>query len=667
MADIPQNVIATQETSPIVISWDALEGGSDRYFMVQKTPSSDPGTFYDVSGWMNGPLPYGYEYLTSWNDTSTLFGYHENQGGIRWTYRVISKLTSTGEISDPSNEAIGWIIPAAPEGLVVWSSSSTPPSIVLNWYDFLDNASLDYDLIYKVERSSTIVVTWDVLYEGRKQNPGLNISYTDNTVEMGVAYLYRISARVNVEGTTYGDLSSEISHTIALPAPQNLVVSQGTHLTQIDLSWDAVISDNLYYIVERADTINGTYVGISSDITDIFFNDQSLDENETKFYRVVAHVTNQITVDSVPSNVVSGKTNKTLEWSSASSTYTNKIDLAWELYPGNQYKITRSSTENESVPYPTVIMDWTEIGTFEDTNLNSATLYYYYIEEKLPISGDIVTGDPSGLSGVTIPETPQNVTISQGVYINKIDLSWDAVYGVSISYYVFRSDTIDGAYVIINNELYGQPGLSYSDTSVFEGKQYYYKVMPLSWGTYWCSDPTPVSGYTKLSTPSSVAVSQGDYLNNVNVSWDAITTSAGIVSYQVHRSLTSTGLYSATSGWVTSTGYNDTLVSPATYYYYKVIAKISQVTSDFSSVASGYTTSPIPSGFGAALGQGVSMNEIRIKWQPVLVEGVTYRLHRCNTSTGSYIPITDWISETEYNDKPVAENTMYFYKVQSKI
>ena len=161
------------------------------------------------------------------------------------------------------------------------------------------------------------------------------------------------------------------------------------------------------------------------------------------------------------------------------------------------------------------------------------------------------------------------------------------------------------------------------------------------------------------NAPTSVSASDGDYTNEVSVTWNA---SSGATAYEVWRH-TSNNSGSATKiGDPTSNGYNDTTAVAGTTYYYWVKAVDSENTKSlFSSSDSGYLKCARPTGVSAS--DGTYSDKVRVTWNPS--SGATsYEVWRINPD--NTVPKIADPTGTSYDDTTAVAGTTYYYGVKAK-
>jgi hypothetical protein len=175
---------------------------------------------------------------------------------------------------------------------------------------------------------------------------------------------------------------------------------------------------------------------------------------------------------------------------------------------------------------------------------------------------------------------PQAIQASDGVYTNRVTLSWSAAVG-AFSYKVFRAAGSAPATLVYHTD-----GLEFTDTLVTEGIEYRYQVQTIR-GQYSSALSAEDVGYV-LGKPGGVSASKGTVANQVVVSWQAV---GGAIGYEVWRGTVASTFAASKIGDATATSYADTTAQAGNIYYYWVKAKSSAATSGFSASDLGYAAS----------------------------------------------------------------------------
>ncbi|MDY6845980.1 MAG: hypothetical protein SVP52_02460, partial [Chloroflexota bacterium] len=266
----------------------------------------------------------------------------------------------------------------------------------------------------------------------------------------------------------------------------------------------------------------------------------------------------------------------------------------------------------------------------------------------------------------TQPTAPTGVSASDGDFIDKVRVSWNASSGAT-HYKVYRntSSTTSGS-----TELTGShESISYDDVTATPGTKYFYWVK--------ACNSTGCSGFSNSDLgyvqqipllPTDVVASDGAFTNKVQIAWSLSEQATYYVVFK--NTINSTDDATALEYEPTATFYEDEDVTPEIVYYYWIQACNSAGCSDFSSVDSGYAASTVavpspPSGVSAS--DGTYTDKVRISWAKT-VGAAHYEVYRTVTDSppdNGATPLTDEILVTTYDDYTTEPNQLYFYWVKA--
>ena len=277
--------------------------------------------------------------------------------------------------------------------------------------------------------------------------------------------------------------------------------------------------------------------------------------------------------------------------------------------------------------------------TFNDTGLSAATTYRYRVR-----AAD-AAGNFSGYTAIqnaTTPDTqaPTDPTglSATAVSASQINLSWTgSTDNVAVANY--RVERCQGATCTTFVQVATPTGTTYNDTGLTTATTYRYRVRA-------ADAAGNLSGYTAIqnaATTDTQAPTDPTGLSatavsgtQINLAWTGSTDNVAVANYRVERCQGATCTTFLQVGTPTGTTYNDTGLTTATTYRYRVRA------ADAAGNLSGYTaienaTTPlaqdleppsVPSGLSAT---AVSASQINLAWTAstdnVAVSG--YRVERC--------------------------------------
>jgi hypothetical protein len=177
---------------------------------------------------------------------------------------------------------------------------------------------------------------------------------------------------------------------------------------------------------------------------------------------------------------------------------------------------------------------------------------------------------------------------------------------------------------------------------------YYYKN-DLWW---WTSGLVDTPGVLIASTISST---------QINLSWTNVGNETG---YKIERKFGAGGTYTQIATMATDVGtFNDTTVTPANTYYYRVRATNADGDGVYSPEAN--ATTVLPSAPTALNASTISSTQISLSWTSV-INTTGYKIERGFTPGGPYTQIgTTTTDVVTYNDTTVTPGNTYYYQVRA--
>jgi hypothetical protein len=150
----------------------------------------------------------------------------------------------------------------------------------------------------------------------------------------------------------------------------------------------------------------------------------------------------------------------------------SEINLTWTAPPGTVtgYNVYRGTTSGGESTTP--VATGLAIASYADMNVAPGTSYYYTVAA----TNSAGTGPASAEASAAVPTAPSAPTGLTAVAKSstEIDLSWTAPSGLVSSYNVFRGTSPGGESA--TPVASGLTSVTYADTSVVAGTQYYYEV-----------------------------------------------------------------------------------------------------------------------------------------------------------------------------------------------
>ena len=333
------------------------------------------------------------------------------------------------------------------DGVVVYISGQP---IINNWSDH--GATEDVSSLIALSSTTTYAIRVEYFEDGGLAS--LNLSWSSDQLPKALVP------------------QSALYSGVAPPAPTNLTAAPASG-TQINLAWTDNSSTETGFIIQRKDGTTGTYAqltivppGTTS------YQDTGLLANTTYFYQVLAA---NFVGNSPLSNEASATTPvppATPSDAEPTAVTTNSIAFTWQDNSDNEdkFSIFRRIGDGSYIFIADVPANTT---SFTNTGLQPGTLYDYHIQ-AWNLGGYT---DFAGFTVTTVTTPPASPSATAGN--GQVTLSWTAAPG-AIGYNIYRGTSAGGeaAQPVATNIT----GVTYIDTGLINGPNYYYKITAITTG-----------------------------------------------------------------------------------------------------------------------------------------------------------------------------------------
>ncbi|WP_080055422.1 fibronectin type III domain-containing protein [Spirosoma aerolatum] len=629
----PTGLTATLQNGSVVLSWSNGSGGTATSYRVERSVQGGAYSLYQTVQYSRTP------------------GLTDNgvQGGQQYCYRVqaINGGGSSG-YAGPTCQTIP-LSPTNIKNLIATTVSSS--SIKLNWTPYGKESGIT------IERRKGQSGNFDKIKDWLADSG----EFIDTGLESNTEYCYRI-------GESGHDYSATVCKTTSqsVPTAPARMQAQAIAYNRIDLQWADLSSNESRFEIERA---TGGSTASYTKIADVgpntqTYSDQSVQANTQYCYRVravndagnsgyndpPACTTTPAPPAGIPQNV------------KAVATSTTQISLSWDAVSGaSGYQLERSLNGTDG---------WQQIGpspatatTFVDNGRSPNTRYYYRVR-ALNSAG--APGDYSGVVNAITPDVPPadpaRLTITAFTY-NQVSLQWADLSGNETGFQVDRSP--DGTSWTKIGDV-AQNATTYTDQSVAPQTHYYYRVRAVN--AAGLSNP---SNTVDVTTPVGPPIAAQDLkatatsTTQISLSWSAIPNAVTIV---IERSPDGAGSWNPlTTVAGTTTTYTDNGLTPNTRYYYRIRATNVSGTGPNSNVADALTPDVPPKEPAGLTAKVISTSQINLSWTDQSTNESGFELERATGTNGSFQKIADLpANTTTYEDKALADNTQYCYRVRAK-
>ncbi len=503
---------------------------------------------------------------------------------------------------------------------------------------------------------------------------GSKVSYTDEMVDTGTKYYYKVRAYKTVDDeTVWGAYSNTASVTPTLSAPK--VTLTNNSYNSVTIKWNK-ISGADGYKVTRAESANGTYKTVKTvkDYDIVSYTDTGLTVGKTYYYKVYAY-------RSMDDENVKGAKSEAAGIKAVPGATTVKAEAAG----GTQIKLTWSkvslpSKDSGYIVYQQIGGTWKKIRTCNNkttsytvTGLTAGNKYTFRVVAYVKNSGQVTEGAVSNTLTATPKLLPVEIQSAVSDTYKSVKVTWNASKTADEdTYLVYRATSKSGTYKKVGtvSRSSGTDSYTYTDSGVKIGTKYYYKIVC----TKTVAGKTIKSGYSHSKSvtagPGTTSVSvKTTSSGKLKISWKAVkkSPSKNVDGYVIYRSTSKGGTYKKikTIEKGSTTSYTDSGLSNGKTYYYKVRAYVKV---NGKAVYGGYSSAKskkvIP---GTPSVKAVSTNykTVTVSWKKVGgCDG--YVIYR-KTADGNYkrIKTIKSGSTISYKDGKVKTGTTYYYKVRA--
>lgn len=214
-------------------------------------------------------------------------------------------------------------------------------------------------------------------------------------------------------------------------------------------------------------------------------------------------------------------------------TYTDKVQVSWNAASGATYYQVYRNTSNTTTGASQLTASYVA-SPYVDITATIGTTYYYWVKACNTVGCSGYSSSDSGWRAYTIPIAPIGVGASDGMFTDKVQVSWNVTSGATF-YQVYRNISVStaGATQLSANHA----ASPYDDTSCATGTLFYYWVKACNPGG--CSGFSAVDpgwrAFPIPAAPTGLSASDGLFTDKVSLSWNAVS---GATHYEIHRSVT---------------------------------------------------------------------------------------------------------------------------------
>ncbi|MCG3129040.1 MAG: hypothetical protein CHACPFDD_03949 [Phycisphaerae bacterium] len=161
--------------------------------------------------------------------------------------------------------------------------------------------------------------------------------------------------------------------------------------------------------------------------------------------------------------------------------------------------------------------------------------------------------------------------------------------------------------------------------------------------------------------PASVAASDGEYCDRVEISWSAVF---GATSYTIYRHTSNNSGQASVIGSASNPSFSDATATPDTAYYYWVTVLSPCGVSGFSNSEIGYRTEPLLPPAAVVANDGTHCGLVQVFWTPS-AGASQYQLFRNTSDVSAGAALLTTTGATQFDDQSAAPNRTYWYWVKA--
>ncbi len=487
-------------------------------------------------------------------------------------------------------------------------------------------------------------------------------SYDAKGLTGNTKYWFRVRAKNNAGYSLYTNTDSAVTYPAPV-APSALQILSVTS-SSFNLIWNDNSNSETGYVIERATSATGPFtpadsvnanintrtLGSLSANTRYFIRVKTKDAYGYSSYSNVADTTTLPNPPFAPSNLTAST------WSSSA------IQLNWNDNANNEEKFFIEMSLSPSSGFAVVDSVLTNVTTYQKTNLNAGTYYYFRI--RAYNRGGYSSYAPSvmGITNPSVPAVPTNLAVANAQH-DWVQLTWVDNSGNETGFALQRSVGTSGSFATIRN--YPAGTTTGYDSSVISGTSYSYRVYATNTAG---SSPhsNTVSFVVPLPVPAAplALTSTAASHHTINLAW---TDAATVTRYIIERSTGSSSVYSAidsVSG--TARTFSNTGLSSATSYTYRVRSYTASSGYSAYSLTASATTPVAPAGLplppNSLQATAVDPSTVTLTWRDSSSDESKFYIER--RSTGSFVVIDSVNANiTTYNNLNMPEGTTFTYRV----
>jgi titin len=636
-------VVDSKSYGDITLSMNDLNANTSITIFIEK--SVNGGAYSVVGSFSSQPSQPNPTYIATGLAASTPY-----------CFRARAR-NSAGVYSEYSQEACA-TTNALPVPLGLVATETGPNSVRLNWTSY---GGKDSGVKVAIERSTgsggpfVQIGTADGEYG----------TYTDNNgLSPATQYCYRIRGIWGAAGNSgYSNTACATTRQTAPAAPSGLIAQSLDPTFQIQLNWIDGSGNETGFVIERGtDGVNfSQIVTVGANVTQ--YNNTGLPASTRYFYRVrafnnvgssgytnVADATTNASPPTAPGNL------------SVITASESQLNLSWTDNSGNEsgFEIERSQ---DGTNFSKIADAEANATSYPSNGLSPNTQYWYRVRAKNNGGNSGYSNVASAATRDVAPNAPQNLSVTP-ITNKQIDLSWTDItgtFGLETGYEVERSS--DGtAFAKIADVAANQT--TYQSTGLNTLTKYWYRIRAKNAIGY-----SPYSNVAETTTFDVPPVSPTDLTattassSQINLVWKDNSSNESV--FDIERSTDGTSFSKVGEAVANSSAFQNTGLTPATKYWYRVRSRNSQGASDPTNVATATTRDVIPNNPSDLVASVIDYFSVKLNWSDNSGNERNFTIER--STDGSNFVYVDSVGRniTTFSNKGLKDQTTYYFRIRA--
>jgi hypothetical protein len=339
----------------------------------------------------------------------------------------------------------------------------------------------------------------------------------------------------------------------------------------------------------------------------------------------------------------------------------SRIDLTWTDNSTNETGFIIARKTGSGGTYEAVGGVLANVTSYQNTGLNSHTIYYYYVVAYNSSGSSSPSNEVHATTLYGPPVAPSNLGAIV-ISASQINLSWTDNSSFETGVKIERKTGSTGTWAQIATVAANVT--TYNNTGLSQHTIYYYRVRAY-YSTYNSSYSNEDYATTEIAAPGNLTATAVS-ISQINLHWTDNSNDED--GFGIQRKNGIFGTYEfITIVAANATSYQNTGLSQGTKYYYRVCAYIGTTTSDFSNEANETTFAvPPPAAPSGLTAVAVSPNQINLAWTDNSNDETGFIVERKPGTGGTWTEIVIvGANTTTYNNSGINPNITYYYRVRA--